>query len=69
MYNKTLKQPSNFTLKNHYILYRNILNKLIKLANNLFCCNKINEGGMNFKKDVRLKKHITQKLIKKTTIN
>lgn len=45
--NKTLKQPFNIILKNHYILYRNILKKLIKHAKNLNYCDKINIAGTN----------------------
>lgn len=45
--NKTLKEPFNIILKNYYILYRNILNKLVKLAKNLNYCNEINVAGTN----------------------
>jgi len=68
MYNKMRRQPFNAYFKRSYIIYRNILNNLIKIAKNTYYKTQIELSGNNTKKVWDLIKIASNTKINKQTI-
>lgn len=68
MYNKLRRQPFNTHYKKCYIIYRNILNNLIKIARNAYYKTQMELSGSNIKKVWDLIKIASSTKVNKQTI-